>query len=115
MDTSYPNGIYLRWATFIKTIPLPQGLKAKLCAEYQESARKNVQRSFGVLQAHFAISYDPFEVWIRLNYVSNGNVCYTPQMIVEDKHDSYSLAYDYDAVEDNIPASNINGTIICAM
>jgi len=43
------DGIYSKWATFVKTIPLPQGQKKKLFVERQESVRKNVERAFGVL------------------------------------------------------------------
>ena len=53
------DGIYPRWATFVKTIPLPQGAKTKLFAERQESVRKDVERAFGVLQARFAIIRGP--------------------------------------------------------
>lgn len=44
-------GIYLEWATFVKTIPMPQGEKRKLFAQQHESARKDVERVFGVLQS----------------------------------------------------------------
>ena len=53
------DGIYPKWATFVKTIPLPQGQKKKLFAERQESVRKDVERAFGVLQARFAIVRGP--------------------------------------------------------
>ncbi|KAL6202662.1 hypothetical protein ACLB2K_026368 [Fragaria x ananassa] len=49
------NGIYPTWATFVKTIPAPQGNKKKHFAKQQEGARKDVERTFGVLQARFAI------------------------------------------------------------
>ena len=49
------DGIYPKWATFVKTIPTPQGQKYKLFAVAQEACRKDVERAFGVLQAHFAI------------------------------------------------------------
>jgi len=49
------NGIYPEWATFVKTIHLPQCNKDKLFAKRQEGARKDVERAFGVLQACFAI------------------------------------------------------------
>jgi len=39
--------------------PLPQGAKAKLFAECQESVRKEVERAFGILQARFAIIRGP--------------------------------------------------------
>ena len=48
-------GIYPEWATFVKTIPQPQGEKRKLFAQYQEGQRKDVERAFGVLQACFVI------------------------------------------------------------
>ncbi|XP_061968316.1 uncharacterized protein LOC133691726 [Populus nigra] len=43
-DEIYPN-----WSTFVKTIPIPLGAKRKYFASKQESARKDVQRAFGVL------------------------------------------------------------------
>ena len=45
------DGIYPEWAAFVKTIPLPQTDKHKLFAQYQEGARKDVERAFGVLQS----------------------------------------------------------------
>jgi len=53
------DGIYPKWAIFIKTIRLPQGPKAKLFVERQESVRKDVERAFGVLQDRFAIIRGP--------------------------------------------------------
>ena len=47
------DGIYPNWSTFVKTILCPQGLKKKHFAKAQESARKDVEREFGVLQARF--------------------------------------------------------------
>ena len=37
------NGIYPKWATFVKTIPLLQAPKAKLFAQRQEAVRKDVE------------------------------------------------------------------------
>ena len=53
------DGIYPKWATFVKTIPAPQGQKYKLFAAAQEACRKDVKRAFEVLQAHFAIVRGP--------------------------------------------------------
>ena len=57
-DDIYPN-----FATFLKTISMPQGEKRKLFAQRQESARKDVERAFGVLQSRFAIIHGPTRFW----------------------------------------------------
>ncbi|KAL6191804.1 hypothetical protein ACLB2K_038193 [Fragaria x ananassa] len=49
------DGIYPSWATIVKTIPAPRGNKHQHFAKEQEGARKDVERTFGVLQARFAI------------------------------------------------------------
>ena len=49
------DGIYPNWLTFVKTILCPQGLKKKYFAKAQESAKKDVEQTFGVLQTRFAI------------------------------------------------------------
>ena len=53
------DGIYPKWATFVKTIPAPQGQKYKLFATAQEACRNDVECAFGVLQARFAIVRGP--------------------------------------------------------
>ena len=53
------DGIYPKWATFVKTIPSPQGHKQKLFAVAQEACKKDVEHAFGVLQARFAIVRRP--------------------------------------------------------
>ncbi|XP_058757479.1 uncharacterized protein LOC131630745 [Vicia villosa] len=57
------DGIYPEWATFVKTISMPQGVKRKLFAQHQESAGKDVERAFGVLQSSFAIIRGPTRAW----------------------------------------------------
>jgi len=49
------DGIYPKWAKFVKTITNPHGNKRKYFAEAQEAVRKDVERAFGVLPARFAI------------------------------------------------------------
>uniref|UniRef100_A0A0D3BJN8 Uncharacterized protein n=1 Tax=Brassica oleracea var. oleracea TaxID=109376 RepID=A0A0D3BJN8_BRAOL len=57
------DGIYPNWSKFIQSIPLPQGPKAELFAERQESTRKDIERTFGVLQSRFAIVKNPALLW----------------------------------------------------
>ncbi|XP_047952479.1 uncharacterized protein LOC125198069 [Salvia hispanica] len=49
------DGIYPRWPVFVKTIRQPVGPKQTYFAAKQESARKDVERAFGVLQSRWAI------------------------------------------------------------
>ena len=45
------DGIYPTWTTFVKTIPKPDGEKQARFSKEQESARKDVEHGFGVLQS----------------------------------------------------------------
>ena len=49
------DGIYPRWAIFVRTISNPQTRKEIEFAKAQEAAREDIERAFGVLQAQFAI------------------------------------------------------------
>jgi len=80
------DGIYPSWATFVKTIPHPQGNKRKYFARAQEAVRKDVERAFGVLQSRFAIVRGPAHFWddITLGYIIK--VCVIMHnMIIEDE------------------------------
>ncbi|RWR92309.1 putative nuclease HARBI1 [Cinnamomum micranthum f. kanehirae] len=93
------DNIYPSWATFVKTIPCPNGLKATNFAAAQESARKDVERAFGVLQACFAIVCGPIRFWDRqtLQYIMKACII-MHNMIIEDERDQ-SLPPNYDARE----------------
>ena len=84
------DSIYPRWATIVKTIPLPQGAKAKLFAKHQESVRKDMERAFRVLQAHFAIVRGPTRNMdkAKLGMIMKAYII-LQNMIVKDEHDSY--------------------------
>ena len=80
------DGIYPSWATFVKTIPEPQGNKKKYFAKAQEACRKDVERAFGVLQARFAIIRQPARVWDEETLAVIMNACVIMHnMIVEDE------------------------------
>jgi hypothetical protein len=59
------DGIYPEWAAFVKSIPMAQTEKHKLFAQYQEGARKDVERAFGVLQARWSILRRPARLYDR--------------------------------------------------
>ncbi|XP_056850910.1 uncharacterized protein LOC108825135 [Raphanus sativus] len=80
------DGIYPKWATFIQSIPLPQGRKAVLFAKTQEAVRKDVERAFGVLQARFAIVKNPARCWDILKIGKIMRACIIlHNMIVENE------------------------------
>ena len=89
------DGIYPSWAAFVKSIISPQNRKHKLFAQHQESARKDVERAFGVLQARFAFIRRPCLVWDRDFMGKIMMACIIMHnMIVEDERDTYQNYYD---------------------
>ncbi|XP_021314674.1 uncharacterized protein LOC110434616 [Sorghum bicolor] len=90
------DGIYPSWATFVKTIPEPQGNKNKYFAKAQEACRKDVERAFGVLQARFAIVQAPARVWDEDTIQLVMTACIIMHnMIVEDEGvDEKDFKYD---------------------
>ncbi len=82
------DGIYPEWASFMKTISLPQIEKHKLFAERQEGARKDVEQAFGVLQARFNIVRRPAKKWKRKSVGKIMLACVIlHNMIVEDERE----------------------------
>ncbi|XP_058748643.1 uncharacterized protein LOC131621623 [Vicia villosa] len=115
-ETSYnmgyylADGIYPEWATFVKTISMPQGEKKKLFAQHQESARKDVERTFGVLQSRFAIIHGPARAWHMETLKYTIYVCIIlHNMIVEDERHTYgdNFDYSYDNVDNNNSTTEI--------
>jgi hypothetical protein len=49
------DGIYSEWATFVKTIRVPENRVEAEFAKAQEASQKDIKRALGVLQARFAI------------------------------------------------------------
>ena len=69
-DVIYPNR-----STFVKTIPCPQ-----------ESATKDVERAFGVLQARFAIVRGPTHFWDEETLADIMKACIIMHnMVIEDE------------------------------
>uniref|UniRef100_A0A0D3ACA7 Uncharacterized protein n=1 Tax=Brassica oleracea var. oleracea TaxID=109376 RepID=A0A0D3ACA7_BRAOL len=85
------DGIYPNWSTFIQSITLLQGPKAELFAERQESAIKDVERAFGVLQSRFAIVKNPALLWDKEKIRGIMRTCVIlHSMIVENERDGYT-------------------------
>jgi hypothetical protein len=89
------DGIYPEWAAFMKTISLPQTQKHKLFAEYQEGARKDVERAFGVLQSRFTIIRRPARLWNRKSVGRIMLACVIlHNMIIEDEREEATIHID---------------------
>lgn len=57
------DGIYPTLSRFVQTITFPVGRMYKRFCGWQEAARKDIERAFGVLQAKFRIVRHPVEKW----------------------------------------------------
>lgn len=81
------DGIYPAYATLIQTISEPSNSKERLFAKQQESARKDVERAFGVLQKRWHIIKGPARMWKTRDL---GNIMKTciilHNMIIENEH-----------------------------
>jgi hypothetical protein len=99
------DGIYPKWSTFVKTISAPQGAKKKHFAAAQESARKDIERAFGVLQARFAIVRQPARLFNVCDIKQIMKACIIlHNMIIEDERDEQdTLDFDYEQPDDNPP------------
>lgn len=64
------DGIYPNWPIFVKTVSNPANAKEKLFANYQESARKDVERAFGIMTKVWLILKHPARLW-HLNVLSD--------------------------------------------
>jgi len=53
------DGIYPEWLAFVKSIRHPMETKTQHFSRRQESARKDIERAFGVLRARFAAVRGP--------------------------------------------------------
>ncbi|XP_062145256.1 uncharacterized protein LOC133852503 [Alnus glutinosa] len=94
------DGIYPQWSTFVKTISAPLGTKKKHFAAAQESARKDVERAFGVLQARFAIVRQPARFFKIPELKQIMKACIIlHNMIIEDEQDT--LDFDYEQLNAN--------------
>nr|XP_023889809.1 uncharacterized protein LOC112001877 [Quercus suber] len=96
------DGIYPRWATFVKTIPAPQEEKKKLFAKAQEAYRKDVERAFGVLQARFAIVRGPARFFYPKMLQKIMKACVVlHNMIIKDERDENEVVdFDYEQIDE---------------
>jgi hypothetical protein len=99
------DGIYPSWATFVKTIPEPQGNKKKYLTNAQKTCRKDVEHALRVLQSRFAIVRGLAQLWdesienIMMAYITMHN------MIIKDEPDAEN-GFIYDEMEQKVIISH---------
>jgi hypothetical protein len=69
------DGIYPKLSRFMKTLPVACGRMWKRYASWQEAARKDIERAFGVLQSKFRIVRNPIEKWHIENIQETVTTC----------------------------------------
>jgi hypothetical protein len=90
-DEIFPN-----WSTFVKTILKPLGAKRKYFASKQESARKDVERAFGVLQSRFAIVHEPVRYWDEKTLTNIMKACIIMHNMIIEDDGAINLGFDHE-------------------
>jgi len=88
--------IYPTWATFVKAFRNPQGNKKVHFTAAQEAARKDVERTFGVLQLRFAMIQGPARMWSKedLWYIMQACVVLHNIIIEDEREDEDDFNYN---------------------
>ena len=80
------DGIYPDWPAFVKTIRNPYDVRTQHFATIQESARKDIERAFGVLQKRWGVVRGPAYGWSPEHIGDIMKTCIIlHNMIVEDE------------------------------
>src|ERR1044071_595960 len=96
------DGIYPSYTSLVKTIQIPTDDKRKKFAKCQESARKDVERLFGVLKSKWHVIGRPARAWHpqSLRYIMYACTI-LHNMIIEDEGRAI-CEYDPNDVEENL-------------
>jgi hypothetical protein len=80
------------WSDFMKIVPHPIDRKKQYFAKVQESARKDIERAFGVLQTRWGVIHGPTYGWDRqhLSYIMSACII-MHNMIVEAKRGGHMV------------------------
>ena len=96
------DGIYPKWPCFVQTVSHPTTMKEKLMAASQESARKDVERAFGVLQAKWQRVARPSRFWYTSKMQKVMKCCVV----------LYNMMVEYNAENGEIGSDGHTGTSV---
>ncbi|KAG7350552.1 plant transposon protein [Nitzschia inconspicua] len=110
------DGIYPRYSRFVKTLKQPVSQSEQRFAKWQEAARKDIERAFGVLQAKFQAVARPIHT-LRLEEIGAmvttclvlHNICVSDRIMgdVQARYDpSYNLSVDETTYADTTQCRN---------
>jgi hypothetical protein len=86
------DGIHPPWSTLVKTIRKPKEEKESMFANKQHDPRKDVERTFGVLQSRWAIIWHPTITWSREYMWEVMTACVIMhKLMIEEEHDDSGL------------------------
>lgn len=100
------DGIYPLLSRFVKTIDEAVGPRLQRYAVWQESARKDIERCFGVLQRKFHILVKPVEMWKTHDIANMTHACIVlHNMMIEHRiannEQEQSNWYEYETFDDD--------------
>lgn len=90
------DGIYPPISRFVKTISSPINRSERIFAGWQEAARKDVERAFGVLQMKWRMLANPVERWDEIKIQQMVIACIIMHNMMVDER--VSKAGDYDGM-----------------
>ncbi|XP_062202013.1 uncharacterized protein LOC133904534 [Phragmites australis] len=108
------DGIYPEWATFMKPIPSPVGRKRQHFVLQQAAARKDVERTFRVLQSWFPLVQGATRLWDEETLSTIMTTCIIMHnMIIKDERQDDEVKYVYEgAGEDMQPSHDLTPPLV---
>lgn len=107
------DGIYNQYARFVQGIKEPIYEDEKRFTRWQESARKDIERAFGILQSHWQILARPMQFWHLEDIACQVSACLIlhnmliSDRVMEDVNRKYDPAYGIHLFRNVLDAQNV--------
>jgi hypothetical protein len=111
------DGIYPPLSRFVKAIDLPIGIGERKFTSWQESARKDIERAFAVLQIKFNILTRPVQFWHVSdihNVVMTTIILHNMMVSARIQQNEMDSEHFYEPAESMIDTNTYNNTISLA-